>query len=127
MHAAFLGGFAAPAHARAEPFLLLGVTLGASFSYIAPPPAAAAAARAALGAACAAFLAAFAAAARRDGLAIPGPVAVIPMALLVHCIGAWLRREGRAARVLWLLDGGGSGRRCGRRCGTSCPSKRWRG
>ena len=37
MHAAFFGGCVALAHARAEPFLLLGFTMGASLWFIAPP------------------------------------------------------------------------------------------
>ena len=37
MHAAFFGGCVALAHARAEPFLLLGWALVVSLCFIAPP------------------------------------------------------------------------------------------
>jgi class 3 adenylate cyclase len=105
MHGVFLGGCVALAHARAEPFLLLGFAMGLSLWFVAPPSPSAAAARWGAGSAYAALLGAMAAASRRDGLSLPGLVAVLPPGLLVHWLAAWLRKEGRAARVLWLLDG----------------------
>ncbi len=47
----------------------------------------------------------FAAASRRDGLSLPAFVAALPAGLPVLFVPHWLRREGQAARVLWLLDG----------------------
>jgi class 3 adenylate cyclase len=105
MHAAFLGGCVALAHARAEPFLLLGFALGANLWFIAPPLASAAAARLVLAGGLVLFLGAFAAASRRDGLTQPPLMAVLPACVLVFFVPHWLRRGGQAARVLWLLDG----------------------
>jgi hypothetical protein len=105
MHAAFAGGCVALAHARAEPFLFFGFTMGVSLALIAPPASSAAAVRWGLGGAYAAFLAVFAAASRRDGLSQPLLVVVLPPGMLVLWTAQWLRKEGQAARVLWLLDG----------------------
>ena len=105
MHTAFVGGCVALAHVRAEPFLILGFTMGANLWFIAPPLASAAAARWIIGSAYAAFLGVFAAASRRDGLSQPTFVVALPAGLLVYFVPRWLRKEGRAARVLWLLDG----------------------
>jgi hypothetical protein len=105
MHAAFFGGCVALAHARAEPFLLLGFTMGVSLWFIAPASPSAAAARWGVGGAYAALLCVMAAASLRDGLSLPTVVAVLPPGLLVHWMAVWLRKEGQAARVLWLLDG----------------------
>jgi class 3 adenylate cyclase len=105
MHGAFFLGLAALAHARPEPFLLLGFAMGAGLCFVAPPTGSAAAAGRGVGAAYAVFLAAFCAASAREGLPQPSTVAIVPMAMLVHGLAGWLRGEARAARTGWLLEG----------------------
>ena len=105
MHSVFACGCMALAHARAEPFLILGFSLGAGLCYVAPPCASATAARRWLGAAYGGLLAVLEAASRRDGLTGASLPAVLSPVLLIACLGGWLRGEGRASRVVWLLDG----------------------
>ena len=105
MHLAFFCGCGALAHARPEPFLLLGWALGVSLCFIAPPFTSGGAGRWGLWAGFGAFLAVFVAACWRDSLSTPKFISVAPVAVLMHFLARWLDKEGRAARVLWVLDG----------------------
>ena len=95
MHLTFFCALAALAHLRAEPFLLLGVAAGNSLAFLAPVTRSVTTARRAAAAATAVVLAVFAAAAYRDGAALPGAAALVPPAVLVHCLGVWVAMRAR--------------------------------
>jgi class 3 adenylate cyclase len=104
MHATFFTACLALAHARPDPFLLLGVAMSMSLCIIAPPFASPIVARYAMVAALAAFLAVFTASSARDGQSQLTFTLILPLALLAYCVPAWLRREGCGARVRWVLE-----------------------